>query len=567
MVSLKCRTAVFHRNHNSLINSNQETVMSNSKNNSVNNNANNAVSTNKEIAMSKSNKVTGSTETQMIKEVGVYSRDSLEYTVRRFFREDGTIWREEFYLKGKLHRENGPAVIEYRPDESISKEEYFVEGKHPSVVAAERGIEAKKWMEVAEDINLLGLVEPEEDHDTWEDIEYIAAALAEGRHIDMDLVKELSGKVDLATLESPDKKLKAWDLLDWSAYQDAANHPVSRGKSGRFIDEEPSSTSADIPADTDMSSLADQAFFRMQAEIQYGRLGELPRNSLVEEGYLPGRIHFIDSTGVDHGLVMPDKAIGLEIRAKKEAEYTDSDKKWVAKQILKREWARFAINDFIEEVVNNVSQFANNSLEDRLNEDNAMQRAEHFWARIRELEIGYINLENNLTQAVQEEISRRLKVKDPAEYAMMLVRELVEDRKVEMRKMKTYGEMKEVINSIGDDIWTTIRGLGFGYINFDKYRTAKGGHFITGIKAELWRVIDEIAYNRVADMVDDVTAIRDDYEAAKYLKTHYRDYDVNAEDIEQALNACRKFKMYFSRSIYGALVTIKESLSVGKQAA
>ena len=41
---------------------------------------------------------------------------------------NGKIQYEDYFLNGKRHRENGPAVIYYSPDGKIERESYYLNG-------------------------------------------------------------------------------------------------------------------------------------------------------------------------------------------------------------------------------------------------------------------------------------------------------------------------------------------------------------------------------------------------------------------------------------------------------
>ena len=49
--------------------------------------------------------------------------------VDKYYRKDGSIESEHYYLNDKRHREDGPATINYRKDGSISSEQYWLNGK------------------------------------------------------------------------------------------------------------------------------------------------------------------------------------------------------------------------------------------------------------------------------------------------------------------------------------------------------------------------------------------------------------------------------------------------------
>jgi len=40
---------------------------------------------------------------------------------------NGNIWNEAYYIDDKLHRKDGPAVIEYNREGIITREEYWLE--------------------------------------------------------------------------------------------------------------------------------------------------------------------------------------------------------------------------------------------------------------------------------------------------------------------------------------------------------------------------------------------------------------------------------------------------------
>lgn len=40
--------------------------------------------------------------------------------------DDGTLWREEWMLNGKLHREDGPAIISYYTDGGIKEQQWWI---------------------------------------------------------------------------------------------------------------------------------------------------------------------------------------------------------------------------------------------------------------------------------------------------------------------------------------------------------------------------------------------------------------------------------------------------------
>ena len=46
-----------------------------------------------------------------------------------YYRPDGTVYSEQWYLNGNLHREDGPAGINYRQDGTISSETWYLNGK------------------------------------------------------------------------------------------------------------------------------------------------------------------------------------------------------------------------------------------------------------------------------------------------------------------------------------------------------------------------------------------------------------------------------------------------------
>ena len=47
--------------------------------------------------------------------------------LRKYYRADGSVERESYWLNGRLHRTDGPAVICYRPDGSVRLEEYWLD--------------------------------------------------------------------------------------------------------------------------------------------------------------------------------------------------------------------------------------------------------------------------------------------------------------------------------------------------------------------------------------------------------------------------------------------------------
>jgi len=64
-----------------------------------------------------------------------------EYIVEYY--DNGNICREEYWLNGKLHRENGIAYKSWFDNGNICREEYFSNGK----LHRENGIAFKGWFE------------------------------------------------------------------------------------------------------------------------------------------------------------------------------------------------------------------------------------------------------------------------------------------------------------------------------------------------------------------------------------------------------------------------------------
>ena len=44
--------------------------------------------------------------------------------------EDGSVWYEQYYIDGKIHRVDGPALINYNEDGSVNYEVYRIDGKY-----------------------------------------------------------------------------------------------------------------------------------------------------------------------------------------------------------------------------------------------------------------------------------------------------------------------------------------------------------------------------------------------------------------------------------------------------
>jgi len=68
------------------------------------------------------------------------------------FYDSGELWQERWYLDGKLHNDEGPAIICYRRDGSVRWKEWFLDGKRhneegPTIICyREDGcVEWEKW--------------------------------------------------------------------------------------------------------------------------------------------------------------------------------------------------------------------------------------------------------------------------------------------------------------------------------------------------------------------------------------------------------------------------------------
>jgi hypothetical protein len=62
-----------------------------------------------------------------MKYIKLYEQTTPEHRVRR--RSDGSVEEESWHLSGKLHREDGPAWIQYRPDGSVLLVAWHLDGK------------------------------------------------------------------------------------------------------------------------------------------------------------------------------------------------------------------------------------------------------------------------------------------------------------------------------------------------------------------------------------------------------------------------------------------------------
>ena len=48
---------------------------------------------------------------------------------KKKFHENGELWREEWWLNGELHNEEGPATVNYRRDGSVIGKWWWLNGK------------------------------------------------------------------------------------------------------------------------------------------------------------------------------------------------------------------------------------------------------------------------------------------------------------------------------------------------------------------------------------------------------------------------------------------------------
>ena len=68
------------------------------------------------------------------------------------YRPDGSVRLESWYRNGKQHREDGPAQIEYRPDGSVEREKWYLTGFE----LGEKGIRELKLEAALKQLKSLG---------------------------------------------------------------------------------------------------------------------------------------------------------------------------------------------------------------------------------------------------------------------------------------------------------------------------------------------------------------------------------------------------------------------------
>ena len=81
--------------------------------------------------------------------------------------------------------------------------------------------------------------------------------------------------------------------------------------------------------------IAESIYRESTRGIQVGRANDVARSSHLEDGQMPGFVHFIDSVGLDHGMVKDGMEFSIE-KAEKEHAIKDESKAFLPKE----EWIR-----------------------------------------------------------------------------------------------------------------------------------------------------------------------------------------------------------------------------------
>lgn len=151
----------------------------------------------------------------------------LEY----FFSKRGelNVWKEKWYLNGRLHRMDGPAYIEYDINSRKIKEEWYIHGKLHSIDGPARityhdmgrSIRSKEWFFNGWAINILDMDAPSEIHyyyngdilsETWyRNVFKEGYAIINGKEVkSKNLIHRLDGPAYIEYNNKTDKEYEVW---------------------------------------------------------------------------------------------------------------------------------------------------------------------------------------------------------------------------------------------------------------------------------------------------------------------------------------------------------------------